>query len=163
MKRLVKKFIIAILISTIIYTIVYSNQSLADSVKTMKIVIDPGHGGYESGAVNYQEGIIEKDITLKTSRYLKEYLEEYYGVEIIMTHNGLNNNTEMSVLDRGMCARNNNADLLLCLHFNAAPHGTSWNGAEVYVTNNSSCYKYKQESTEIGNTILRNLEFIIGG
>ena len=66
----------------------------------------------------------------------KEYLEEYYGVEIIMTHNGLDNNTEMSVLDRGMVARNNNADLLLCLHYNAASSGISWHGAEVYVTDN---------------------------
>lgn len=154
-----KKKLISILL-VIILCLLYTNFwniSKAESVKTMKIVIDPGHGGYETGAVNYDDGIIEKDITLKTARYLKEYLEEYYGVEIIMTHNGLDNNTEMSVLDRGMVARNNNADLLLCLHYNAASSGTSWHGAEVYVTDNTSCYKYNQESTEIGNLILRNL------
>ena len=132
-------------------------MSFAETVKTMKIVIDPGHGGHETGAINYNDGIMEKDITLKTARYLKEYFDDYYGVEIIMTHNGLDNNTEMSVLDRGMCARNNKADLLLCLHFNAAPGGADWHGAEVYVTDNTSCYKYNQESSEIGNAILGNL------
>ena len=157
MKSRVLKLLNIFLIVIITYIIFGFNISNAETIKTMKIVIDPGHGGYETGAINYDDGIMEKDISLKTSRYLKEYFEDYYGVEVIMTHNGLDNNTEMSVLDRGMCARNNNADLLLCLHYNAAPSGNSWNGAEVYVTDNESCYKYNKESTEIGNLILRNL------
>lgn len=157
MRKISKKIICSILICIIIYLIAGINICFAESVKTMKIVIDPGHGGHETGAINYDDGIIEKDITLKTARYLKEYLEDYYGIEIIMTHNGLDSNTEMSVLDRGMCARNNNADLLLCLHFNAGSSGANWYGAEVYVTDNTSCYKYNQESTEIGNKILNNL------
>lgn len=157
MKSRALKLLNIVLILIITYILFDFNISNAETVKTMKIVIDPGHGGYETGAINYDEGIMEKDITLKTARYLKEYFEDYYGVEVVMTHNGLDNNTEMSVLDRGMCARNNNADLLLCLHYNAAPSGNSWNGAEVYVSANKSCYKYNKESTEIGNLILRNL------
>ena len=158
MKKIYKKIICSSLIGIIIYLISGINVSFAESIKTMKIVIDPGHGGHETGAINYDAGIMEKDINLKTSRYLKEYLEDYYGVEIIMTHNGLDNNTEMSIVDRGMCARNNNADLLLCLHFNApGSSGSNWHGAEVYVTANRSCYKYNQESTEIGKLILKNL------
>lgn len=147
-----------ILLIILILCIVFNfNTSNAETVKTMKIVIDPGHGGHETGAINYTDGIMEKDINLKTARYLREYLQNYYGVEIIMTHDGLDSNTEMSIVDRGMVARNNNADLLLCLHYNAASEGNSWHGAEVYVTANTSCYKYNQESTEIGNLILRNL------
>lgn len=158
LKFTINKIVCSILITILIYIIASFNKSLAKDVKTMKIVIDPGHGGYETGAVNYNDGIIEKDITLKTSRYLKEYFEDYYGVQVIMTHNGINNDKEMSVLDRGMCARNNNADLLLCLHFNSsASTGSQWHGAEVYVTNNKSCYEYNKESTEIGNLILNNL------
>ena len=151
------KLLNIVLIVIITYIIFEFNISNAETIKTMKIVIDPGHGGHETGAINYDDGIMEKDINLKTARYLKEYFENYYGVEVIMTHNGLNSDTEMSILDRGMCARNNNADLLLCLHYNAAPSGNSWHGAEVYVTDNESCYKYNKESTEIGNLILRNL------
>lgn len=157
-KSRLNRIISITLIIILTYIISGFHKSLAESVKTMKIVIDPGHGGYETGAVNYNDGIIEKDITLKTSRYLKEYFEDYYGVQVIMTHNGLNNDQEMSVLDRGMCARNNNADLLLCLHFNSGgSNGSNWHGAEVYVTDNTSCYKYNKESTEIGNLILNNL------
>lgn len=157
MKKKILKLLSIFLIILITYITFGFNASNAETVKTMKIVIDPGHGGHETGAINYTDGIMEKDINLKTSRYLKDYLEDYYGVEVIMTHNGLDSNTEMSIVDRGMIARNNNADLLLCLHYNSAPTGNSWNGAEVYVTDNTSCYKYNQESTEIGNLILRNL------
>ncbi len=157
MKSKILKLLSILLIILITYITFGFNASNAETVKTMKIVIDPGHGGHETGAINYSDGIMEKDINLKTARYLRDYLQDYYGVQIIMTHDGLDSNTEMSIVDRGMVARNNNADLLLCLHYNAASAGNSWNGAEVYVTANKSCYKYNQESTEIGNLILRNL------
>ena len=157
MKNKILKLLSIFLIILMSYITFGFNASNAETVKTMKIVIDPGHGGHETGAINYSDGIMEKDINLKTARYLRDYLQDYYGVEIIMTHDGLDSNTEMSIVDRGMVARNNNADLLLCLHYNAASAGNSWNGAEVYVTANKSCYKYNQESTEIGNLILRNL------
>ena len=157
MKNKIFKLLTILLILLISYITFGFNVSNAETVKTMKIVIDPGHGGHETGAINYSDGIMEKDINLKTARYLRDYLQDYYGVQIIMTHDGLDSNTEMSIVDRGMVARNNNADLLLCLHYNAASAGNSWNGAEVYVTANTSCYKYNQESTEIGNLILRNL------
>ena len=72
MRKISKKIICSILICIIIYLIAGINICFAESVKTMKIVIDPGHGGHETGAINYDDGIIEKDITLKTARYLKE-------------------------------------------------------------------------------------------
>jgi N-acetylmuramoyl-L-alanine amidase len=46
-----------------------SNESIAPLV-----VIDPGHGGVDSGAVF--ENILEKDITLETSLHIKKFLEE---------------------------------------------------------------------------------------
>lgn len=151
------KITFSILMFFLIYIILGLKPSNAANGKTMTIVLDPGHGGYESGAVNGSEGIIERDITLKTARYLKEYLEQYYGVTVIMTHNGLNSNSVMEVVERGMCARNNNADLFVSLHFNSAPVGKSMNGAEVFVTNSRLLYKYNQEASEIGRGILNNL------
>ena len=52
--------ILLVIILCLLYTNVW-NISKAESVKTMKIVIDPGHGGYETGAVNYDDGIIEME------------------------------------------------------------------------------------------------------
>lgn len=117
----------------------------------MKIVLDPGHGGVDSGAIN--GSLYERDITLKTARYLRDYLQEY-DVEILLTHNGLSSTTDFSVYDRAMFARNNNADLLVCLHYNS---GNGMKGAEMWVTANKSLYKYNTQMTELGNKILANL------
>ncbi len=110
-----------------------------------------------SGAINSQYGIIERDITLKVARYLRDFLNQYDGVEVIMTHDGnLPSDYELEISERGMIARRNGADLLVSLHFNAT-ETDSLNGAEVYVTANTLLPKYNQESTELGNRILNNL------
>lgn len=49
----------------------------------MKIVLDPGHGGFDPGKVN-TDGMIEKDINLQIALKLKEELEAQ-GIEVIMT------------------------------------------------------------------------------
>lgn len=70
MKKKTLKLLAILLIILILYITFGFNASNAETVKTMKIVIDPGHGGHETGAINYTDGIIEKDINLKTARYL---------------------------------------------------------------------------------------------
>ena len=117
----------------------------------MTIVLDPGHGGKDSGAIS--GGIYERDITLKTARYLRDYLKEY-NVNVLLTHEGLPSNRDYSVYERAMFARNNNADLLVCLHYNS---GTGVNGGEMWVTANKSLHKYNGQMTELGNRILNNL------
>ena len=49
-----------------------------------KVVIDAGHGGTDSGAVD--NGIIEKDLTLKISNYITDRLREL-GVDVKQTRN----------------------------------------------------------------------------
>ena len=86
------------------------------------------------------------------SKYLKEYLSEYSGVNVILTHNG----STMSIEDRAEIARNNKADLLISVHINSVT-GTSANGAEAYVTYRTDLPKYNQEMTSLANLILRNI------
>lgn len=47
-----------------------------------KIVIDPGHGGSDSGAVG--NGIVEKDLTLKISKYMYDRFKEL-GIPVKIT------------------------------------------------------------------------------
>ena len=52
--------------------------------ETAVVVIDPGHGGQFDGAVSGK--LVEKELTLKVSKYLKEYLESNYSnVEVYLT------------------------------------------------------------------------------
>ena len=63
------------------------------------VVIDPGHGGYDPGAVGVN-GAKEKDLTLKIAKYCKEELEKYSGVTVYMTR----------TTDTGLSPSNNLSD-----------------------------------------------------
>ena len=148
--------IIVILIAIAVKEVIAVSSII--KVPSLTIVLDPGHGGSMSGAVNDQLGIVEREITLKTARYLRDFLNQYDGVKVIMTHDGnLPSDYELELPERGMIARRNQADLLVSLHFNAAENGVVLNGAEVYVTANKLLPKYNQQSTQLGNKILNQL------
>ena len=122
-------------------------------VNAVRIVLDAGHGGHDTGAINSSKNINEKTINLKIAKYLKDYLEQYQNTEIILTRS---DDTFLEIYDRSMIARNKKADLMVSLHLNSVASGTA-NGAEVYVTHNTSLDKYNKETTILGNKILNNL------
>lgn len=148
-----KKIKIAVIIFAILsFILIVSGNVYATN--NLKIVLDPGHGGAQPGAVN--SGIQEKDVTLKIARYLKEELEKYEGVTVYMTHNGLGANEDLEIFDRGVYPRKINADLLVSLHINSSTNANV-SGAEVYVTANTSLPKYNFESKKLGESILNNI------
>lgn len=149
--KIIAVFIMAILL-------VYSCADIvqASTVNEIVLVLDPGHGGKMTGAVNNKLGIIERDATLKIARYLRDYLNEYEGIRVIMTHDGLPSDYEMELAPRGMVARNNKANMLISLHLN--DYSTPYeHGAEVYVTANTLLPKYHEESKKFGNLVLDEL------
>lgn len=148
--------IIAIILIMILSMYTMANIVQASTQKEIVLVIDPGHGGKMTGTVNDKLGIVERDVTLKIARYLRDYLNEYEGIKVIMTHDGLPSDYEMELPARGMVARDNNADMMVSLHINdyATPNEQ---GAEVFVTANKLLPKYNQESTRFGNLVLAEL------
>ena len=94
----------------------------------------------------------EKNLTMTISKYLKEYLSGYSGVNVLLTHNG----STMSIEDRADFARSHNADLLISVHINSLDNSSS-NGAEAYVTYRTDLPKYHQEMNSLANIILRNI------
>ena len=125
-------------------------------VQAMTIVLDPGHGGQDPGAVN--GSTYESTVNLKIARYLKEYLEGYEGVKVILTHNGLSSG-ELTIFERAIIARNQKADLLVSIHINSS-ETDGGKGAEIYVSANTSQEKYNKKTTELANRILNNLSAI---
>ena len=117
-----------------------------------------GHGGNYTGCVNATKKLVEKDITLKITSYLRDELNKYYNVNIILTHDGVNfpKNDAGDLAARAMIARNNNADLYVSLHINDN-NNHSRNGASVYVTSRTELPKYKEGMTKLGNMILNKL------
>ncbi|MEO0088757.1 MAG: N-acetylmuramoyl-L-alanine amidase [candidate division WOR-3 bacterium] len=92
------------------------------------VVIDPGHGGKDPGAIG-KMGTKEKDLNLKIARKLKKYLEKY-GLDVILTRNS---DIFLSLSERAKIANDNKADLFISIHCNSAPKKNSYaSGFEVY-------------------------------
>lgn len=145
MKKIRNKIILIFLVALAI--ILINNKAFG-----FTIVLDPGHGGTDPGSIA-ENGEYEKDLSLKIAQYLKEYLSEY-DVDIYMTHEGISSG-QYEVFDRAMFAREKNADLVLSLHLNGSEDDA--NGAEVWVTGNTSLDKYNKNMTQLGNKVLANL------
>jgi N-acetylmuramoyl-L-alanine amidase len=90
------------------------------------VVIDPGHGGVDPGAVN-RDGTQEKDIVLQIARELKNYLEQRAPyIQVHLTRDG---DYFIPLRNRIKIAQKYRADLFISIHTNASTkkevHGAS--------------------------------------
>lgn len=98
--------------------------------KTPVVVIDPGHGGVQPGAVGVgPDGRKHKesDYTLMISKKLKSELEDR-GFKVVLTRNG---DYDVSLTERANIANRINADFFISVHHNAARSSSvngSWTG-----------------------------------
>ena len=81
-----------------------------------KIVIDPGHGGAEEGAVGHS-GLKEKDLTLQISKRLGELLASRLGAEVIYTRTS---DLAIPLEARAAVANQAGADLFISIHANSS-------------------------------------------
>ena len=98
-----------------------------DRWKLDTIVIDPGHGGKDSGASAY--GIREKDIALGVAQKLGELLETQLGVKVVFTRKG---DQFVELQKRGKIANASGGKLFVSIHVNAQRRGRSAKGTETY-------------------------------
>jgi len=94
-----------------------SGQAQADQEKRIQtVVIDPGHGGMETGAKG-KFGNLEKDITLSISLKLKALIERNMAFEVVLTRD---RDMDVSVETRSAIANNHKAGLFISIHANGA-------------------------------------------
>ena len=91
------------------------------------IVVDPGHGGAETGAIG-PAGTMEKELTLLIARALAERLAQELGVRVSLTRT---DDVDLALDERSALANQHRADLFLSLHLNSAARGTA-KGAETF-------------------------------
>lgn len=80
-----------------------------------KIVIDPGHGGRDPGAIG-KYGTKEKDVVLAIARYLKELIETESAIQVLMTRE---DDRFIELRHRTEFANRNQAKLFISIHANA--------------------------------------------
>jgi N-acetylmuramoyl-L-alanine amidase len=95
--------------------------------KRRLIVVDPGHGGHDSGAIGVS-GIHEADVALAIAFRLKRSLERSLGAEVILTRE---DDRFVPLQERSAIANALDADLFVSVHANASPSAQAW-GIETF-------------------------------
>ncbi|WP_447979774.1 N-acetylmuramoyl-L-alanine amidase [Candidatus Nitrospira bockiana] len=102
-----------------------TRRPVGRDVKT--IVIDAGHGGKDPGAVG-RGGTAEKDITLKVSLLLRDFIQQRLGKRVLLTRD---RDVFVELEDRAKFANRHEADLFVSVHVNSHPQ-RSTKGLEIY-------------------------------
>ena len=98
-----------------------------------KIVLDPGHGGKDPGAIGVN-GVAEKDIVLSVAKKLAQKLKKELGVEVVLTRK---DDSFIPLEDRTAIANAERAELFISLHLNANSNPEA-RGLETYYLDNTS-------------------------
>ncbi len=116
-------------------------------LKDLKVFIDAGHGGRDSGAVSLDERTKEKDITLYVANKLKNILNSW-GVTTVMTRT-----TDVYVDYRTISniCNNSSSEIFVSIHCNAGG-GT---GTETYVVRGGSGYE-KDLAKKVNDQLVRS-------
>ena len=102
-------------------------------LKIGKIVIDPGHGGHDTGTIG-PNGLEEKDLVLEVGRRLGKLLESRLGAEVVYTRK---DDTFIPLETRTAIANQQRADLFISIHANSS-HDPAARGVETYYLNFTS-------------------------
>jgi N-acetylmuramoyl-L-alanine amidase len=102
-------------------------------LKIGRIVIDPGHGGHDTGTIG-PNGLLEKDLVLEVGRRLGKLLEARLGADVVFTRN---DDTFIPLETRTAIANQEQADLFVSIHANSSSDPDA-RGVETYYLNFTS-------------------------
>lgn len=134
-----------------------AEESLAMPLTGKVIAIDPGHGGFDGGAVS-AAGLVEKDVTLPIALYLRDYLQEA-GALVVMTRETdtdlsqehtkkLSHRKAEDLMQRIKMVHDHKVDVFVSIHLNAIP-SPRWYGAQTF-------YHPKREENKKLATLIQN-------
>jgi N-acetylmuramoyl-L-alanine amidase len=124
-----------------------------------KIVLDPGHGGKDPGAVG-PGGISEKDIVLSVARKLALKLRREMGVQVVLTRK---DDRFIPLENRTAIANAEDADLFISLHVNASEN-TEAKGVETYYldkTTDEAANRLAARENATSRKNISDLQFIL--
>lgn len=103
-------------------------EQTKNNMRFDRVVIDPGHGGYDPGSIGYK-GVKEKDIVLSISKKVGGYINEYLpDVEVVYTRE---DDRFIELEERGRIANRAQGDLFVSIHCNSN-HSRQPYGADVF-------------------------------
>ena len=126
-----------------------------EGTKNFLVVIDPGHGGKDPGAIGYSK-TLEKDINLIASKILQSKLNNVSGIKAYLTRS---DDIYINLHDRYKIANQLKADIFISLHSDAS-ESKSVRGYSIFSLNkdpdleNANFQKNNKNQNVLGNVIL---------
>ncbi|MBV8863839.1 MAG: N-acetylmuramoyl-L-alanine amidase [Acidobacteriaceae bacterium] len=99
-------------------------------LKLGRVVIDPGHGGHDTGTIG-PNGLLEKDLVLDVALRLGKLITQQLGAEVVYTRSG---DVFIPLEQRTKIANNERADLFISIHANSSPEPSA-TGVETFFFN----------------------------
>lgn len=139
--------------------LLFSLLFLSQISQAKVVLIDPGHGGEESGAVGHLDAkktrkIFEKDLSLRLAKKIKDELSKSTSAYLTRSMD-----RAVSLQERADLADLVKADLFLSIHFNSSPNPKSHGFELYYLDNNSGVAANKVERSE--NLNLKGEELMV--
>lgn len=103
-----------------------SMSALAEEKKDFVVILDPGHGGHDPGALGKKSK--EKTVNLKVALAIRDILKEKNGIKVIMTRD---DDRFVELHERAAFANRNQGDLFVSIHANSAKKDARTNPATI--------------------------------
>jgi len=132
-----------------------SSQTKLKPGKIRRIVIDPGHGGKDPGAVGVK-GVMEKDVALAIGTKLADKIRQELGIDVVMTRTS---DVFIPLQERTSIANKVGADLFVSIHANASPNRNTA-GIESYYLNLAKTEKAAQLAANENGTSLEKVSLL---
>lgn len=144
------------------------NQSIKITIKPPRelykaiLVLDPGHGGIQPGALgaDYGNDLVEKDLTLDLVLRAKKYFDQTDSVKVYYTRI---TDTTVSLAERAKIANEVDADYFLSIHIDAYPENLSIRGTKAFyssITNQSGTTGLT--ANKLADIILKRVNTAVG-
>lgn len=117
----------------------------------VRVVIDPGHGGSDPGALGRFGGAHESAVNLAAALQLRDILEETGRYEVVMTRE---RDVFLSLEERVEIAQRVEADLFISLHADASASSSAVRGAAVYTLSDDAVGRARQRAIRDGDWFL---------
>jgi N-acetylmuramoyl-L-alanine amidase len=115
-----------------------------------RVVIDPGHGGFDSGAVGLS-GLKEADVNLQVGKQLADSLNSRSNIQAFLTRRG---DYFVPLSERTVVANQYRADLFVSIHINANENRTA-KGSETYFCAEKASSEEAQRVAEFENSVIK--------
>ena len=139
----------------------YGNNMVAQQNHNLRVVLDPGHGGLDPGAIGVN-GIKEKDIVLEVARELIRLNKELFDdrLDLYLTRY---KDTLIPLSERSRLTKELKADIFISLHVNHASK-SNVQGVEVYLQNPGEYTNIEKERASgfLAQSLLSNFDEFLG-